>query len=166
MEGLTITPFTRQKILLKTLCVMLVMISAFFCCKEKSEPEPEPEEKCFEEGEYPTDGENLWKKIENAPNALVNIIPRDSLPEWVIEKAHLDLLEKDTSSLFWFEVYKGKWKGRTFYYLCCTSDLFEAYFENGEKIVNTKCGEDINNIFLDSYSCEVIYQFYRGVVTQ
>ena len=61
MEGLTIIHFTRQKIIVSTLCVMLVMIFAFFCCKEKSEPEPEPEpeEKCFEEGEYPMDVGNF-----------------------------------------------------------------------------------------------------------
>ena len=114
------------------------------------------------------DGETLWKKMENAPNALVNIIPRDSLPEWIIETARLDIVEKQTSSYYWCEIYKGKWKGRTFYYLwkVYSSDIYQAYFENGVKIFDTKCGEEIVKIFTDSYHCEVIYQFNKGVITK
>jgi len=46
------------------------------------------------------------------------------------------------------------------------SDISLAYFENGEKIIDTKCGGTLDEIFNNSYNCEVIYQIAGGVLTK
>ena len=99
--------------------VMIALCAGIFACRDDNTKEKEPE------------GVSLDEALRgNAPELLV---PKESLPQWLIDK--IDVLESygHVDAL----VFKGKWNGRAIYRILNVLNsclICDYYYENGENI--------------------------------